>query len=96
MSDLVLLRDPIQDKLAGLVFELAQQLHVERARRMALEAALMRAGLIDMDAIVAAEAAGRGESAAAAEEAVARLMRVLTECGDAKAPLRAEALPGRG
>jgi hypothetical protein len=81
------------ERLAGLVFELASQLHVERARRIALELALERAGVL---------AAGAGEALAADEdyrrragegldEAMRRLMRVLAESDDPRAPLRHEA-----
>lgn len=83
------------ERLTGLVFELASQLHVERARRIAIEVALEAAGLIDARALAAAaetpEFAGR--SAAALDEAMRKIMRVITEGEDPKGPLRAEAFP---
>lgn len=67
--------------LAALVFELASQLHVERARRLALELALQRAGVLkpgstaDFDA----DAEWRRLSTRATEESMARLMRVIAD-----------------
>lgn len=81
---------PDTDRLAGLVFELASQLHVERAQRLALEAALVRAGLIGADArermLDDAECSRRTREAL--EESMSRLMRVLTERADPRTPLR--------
>jgi hypothetical protein len=86
-------------KLAALVFEIASQLHVERARRLALEAALSALGLLceaDFEK-VANDPAYCRRSAEAADAAVRRLLRVLSESPDEKAPLRGEApAPGRG
>lgn len=42
------------EALTALVFELASQLHIERAHRIALEVALEEAGLVDADARSAA------------------------------------------
>jgi hypothetical protein len=98
MSDMTLLGSTVADRLAGLVFELASQLHVERTRRLALEAALARAGVLPAgsgEALAddpALLAAARGEL----DRAMERLMRILSEQGDARTPLRAEALPGFG
>jgi len=83
---------PEGDKLAALVFELASQLHMERVRRLALETAMIRAGLIseagleslaDDDAFVA-------RSRAALDEAMDKLMRILTENADPRTPLRGQ------
>ena len=46
MSEHEYLRGISADKLAALVFELAAQLHVERAQRSALERALVEAGVL--------------------------------------------------
>ena len=83
---------PDSAQLAGLVFELASQLHVERCRRMALEAALADAGVLCAGAV---EAAGAGPAFAPAaaqglDRAMAALMRVLTEDADERTPLRAQ------
>lgn len=80
-------------KLAALVFELASQLHIERARRLALEAALVARGTLSEAQIEAAgsEAAFRRRAAEAADLAVRRLLRVLSESPDDRAPLRGEA-----
>jgi hypothetical protein len=78
------------ERLAGLVFELASQLHAERLHRLALEHALERAGVLAPGAVqaAAADAALRERGRSEVEEAVARLMRVLTENADRRAPLR--------
>ena len=82
-------------KLAGLIFELASQLHVERARRLALEAALASAGLVPPAAVVAAgeSAACREAAGRAADASIRKLLRVLSESADERAPLRGES-PG--
>lgn len=81
---------PDRRQLAGLVFELASQLHVERAQRVALQSALERAGLLDARGIeaLAAEASAQRLSRAMLEESIARLLRVLTEDADPRRPLR--------
>lgn len=80
---------PAGDRLAGLVFELAAQLHVERAQRLALSAVLEKTGLLDTAALaaVAADPEFRRRSQAALEESLDRLMRVLAEGDDPKRPL---------
>ncbi|HSD74853.1 MAG TPA: hypothetical protein VLB75_08785 [Steroidobacteraceae bacterium] len=79
------------ERLSGLVFELASQLHAERLHRIALERALAQAGVIDPAALqqMASEPTMRELGRRAVEESVARMMRVLTECDDARTPLRA-------
>jgi hypothetical protein len=81
---------PDTDRLAGLVFELASQLHIERAQRLALEAALVRAGVLGADArermLDDAECTRRTREAL--EESMSKLMRVLTERADVRTPLR--------
>ena len=78
------------ERLSGLVFELASQLHAERVHRIALERALAQAGVIELAALqeLASDAAVRELGRHAVEESVARLMRVLTDRDDALAPLR--------
>ena len=80
-------------RLAGLVFELASQLHVERARRLALEATLSRLGILEVSQIEAAasDPTYRRQTALLADEAIRRLLRVLSESSDARTPLRAAA-----
>jgi len=94
MSDHQYLAGISADKLAGLVFELASQLHVERQRRMALERLLARAGAIDPAALdaLADDADFLAQSRAALDAALRRLLRVVTEGGESQAPLRPEAL----
>lgn len=78
------------DQVAGLVFELAAQLHVERQRRMALEEALVRRGLVDPDevAALAADDAFGGLVDDALTRAQRALLDVLLESDDARGPLR--------
>ena len=87
---------PDLEQLTALVFELASQLHVERVRRLALEAALERAGARAPAGVPAgaghARLAARG--AAALDRAMAGIMRVLTESGDPRSPLRAQSRGG--
>lgn len=98
MSDMVLLGSSVADRLAGLVFELASQLHVERTHRLALERALEQAGVLPEGAAeaLADDPALAAASRAALDRSVERLMRVVAEGGDARAPLRAEALAALG
>ncbi len=81
---------PDRRQLAGLVFELASQLHVERAQRVALQAALERSGVIDAATLreVAAEAASQRPSREMLEESIARMLRVLADDADPRRPLR--------
>jgi hypothetical protein len=86
---------PDNERLAGLVFELASQLHIERTGRIALETALERAGLLAPGAAQAL--ADDPALLALAREGLDRsmrgLMRILTEAADPRAPLRGEAPP---
>lgn len=84
--------EPDARRLAGLVFELASQLHVERTHRLALELVLERSGVMSpqhpaglSDDTELAQRASRE-----LERSMARLMRVLTEQADERAPLRKE------
>lgn len=79
------------DRLTGLVFELSSQLHAERLHRIALEMALAQVGVIEPATLqkMASDPALRELGRRAVEESVARMMRVLTESDDARAPLRA-------
>ena len=82
-------------RLAALLFEVASQLHLERAHRLALEAALVSRGLVtpaDIEAAAENEAF-RQKSSEAADLAVRKLLRVLSESPDERAPLRAEVPP---
>jgi len=83
---------PSLGQLTALVFELASQLHVERARRIALETALEEAGLLETGALdtAAGSAAVHARSAAALDRAMSGMMRVLAENDDPRRPLRGE------
>lgn len=79
------------ERLAGLVFELASQLQVERSQRIALELALERAGVLAPGALAAAgDAELRQRSCAELDQALEKLLRVLMERADARGPLRGE------
>jgi len=84
---------PTLEQLTGLVFELASQLHVERARRIALEATLEDSGLLKFNAIdfVASKTEVRQRTTAALDRAMSGIMRVLTEDANPRTPLRAQA-----
>ena len=82
------------DQMAALLLELASQLHVERQRRMALETLLQRQGLFDpatLDAL-AADPGFNQQAGAALDASLRRLLRIMTERGDPRGPLRAEAV----
>jgi hypothetical protein len=90
---------PDPERLAGLVFELASQLHIERTQRIALEIALARSGALDAQGVeaLASDAEVRRRSAAELDQSMAKLMRVLTEHPDERRPLRlTDAEPARG
>jgi hypothetical protein len=82
------------DQVAAMVLELASQLHVERQRRMALEAVLRQRGLLepaDAEAL-ASDEAFLGSARAELDTSLRRLLRIMTEAGDPAGPLRGEAL----
>lgn len=81
------------DQLGALIFELASQIHVERQRRMALERLLLRSGMLTPGALdaLADDKEVTEEGRAALDAALRRMLRIVTEIGDARGPLRAEA-----
>ena len=80
------------DQIAALIFELASQLHVERQRRIAIETQLARAALLDVEALdhAAGDAEVREKGRAELDQSLRRLLRIVTETGDPRGPLRAE------
>jgi hypothetical protein len=92
MSDPSPFGQPDIDRLAGLVFELASQLHVERSLRLALEAALIRSGALSAEALVVASDSTELLRRAREEldRSMGKLMRVVMENGDVRTPLRAD------
>lgn len=90
MIDHVYLKPQDLDRLGEIVLELAQQLHVERARRIALEQALAAKGLLDSAAIDAAAASTATQEASRREldAALERILRIMTASGGPEAPLR--------
>ncbi len=93
MPELRLLAAADLDRLAALVFELSAQLHIERHQRMALEAALLAKGALEAGDLARLADDEKFLSAArdAADQSLRKLMRILAEDGDRKAPLRPEA-----
>lgn len=83
---------PDVDRLTGLVFELAAQLHVERTQRLALETALERAGMLTPGAAaaLAGDAGLLSRSRAELEASMRKLMRVLGDDPDPRTPLSAD------
>lgn len=90
MNEREYLRAEDLDRLAELVFELAQQLHVERSRRIALERALIERRALAADEVARAQQspAAREESRALLDESLERLMRILAAAGGPESPLR--------
>lgn len=82
-------------QLARLVFELSSQVHAERLHRLALEVALVQAGVIDASTPqkIANDPALRAASRRAAEESIAGLLRVLSEDRDPRTPLQPQNFP---
>ncbi|HUG03447.1 MAG TPA: hypothetical protein VML92_03335 [Steroidobacteraceae bacterium] len=81
---------PDCEQLTGLVFELASQLHVERAQRVVLQAALEKAGVFDATTLqaLALDPEVQRRNHDLLEESIAKLLRVLAEDADARRPLR--------
>lgn len=92
MSDTSPFGQPDTDRLAGLVFELASQLHVERSRRLALEAALIRSGVLSAEALAAPRNSAEFLERAREEldRSMGKLMRVIMDNGDVRTPMRAD------
>ena len=88
--ELRLLASSNVDQVAGLVFELATQLHVERQRRLALEEVLVRRELVARDELhaLAEDEAFRDRVRAELVGAQQALLDVLLESDDARTPLR--------
>jgi hypothetical protein len=88
--ELRLLASSNVDQIAGLVFELATQVHVERQRRLALEELLARRGLIDRDDLheLVGDEGFRDLMRSELVRAQQALLDVLLESDDARTPLR--------
>jgi hypothetical protein len=84
---------PDVERLTGLVFELASQLHAERARRIALEQTLAEAGALPdgWEASFQADERYSERCQAALDDAMARMMQIMAESTDPRTPLRREA-----
>lgn len=82
--------DPRFGKLFDLVLQLGSELHVTRQRLLAVEALLVRRGLLTADEVDGFQAGPDERQVFDRErdELLARLMRILTERGPAEHPLR--------
>lgn len=85
---------PDREQLAGLVFELASQLHVERAQRVVLQAALEKAGVVDATVLqaLAQDPEVQRRNHDSLEASIAKLLRVLAEDADTRRPLQETSL----
>ena len=83
------------ERLAALIFELASQLHIERAHRIALELQFERGGRLDggWQSAVNEDPEYRRRCSTALDVAMSKLMRLIAEGDDPRTPLRHEA-PG--
>lgn len=89
-SEFQYLENPQTAKLFDLLLQLATELHVERHRLRAMEALLVRKGLVEAGELdhftpTAQEASVLDENLQAY---MARLVRIITENGPAEHPLR--------
>lgn len=94
MSEFRYLSEKETDTVVSLVWQLAQELHTTRRRLLVLEDVLATSGVMDAEAMERhrpdAESAER--LADDGKELLGRLMRVLTEVDDHRAPMREQFL----
>lgn len=92
MSEFTYFPDPQLDRMANLVWQLAQELSVTRARLLATEELLVAAGVLPEGAVADYRPAEKAAERLAADRnaMVDRLMRVLTEDDEHAVPLRAQ------
>lgn len=93
MNDVTFFDDPQLDTVVGLVFDLAAQLHIERQRRAALEALLLRSGTITPGELesLTADDEFLASTRAGLDRSLDRLMQIVVEDGPPQHPLRSEA-----
>lgn len=91
MTDLRFFSPDDLDTVVGLLFELAAQLHEERAQRIALECALEAAGVLDPGATTAPSEVAVERSREQLDRSMAGLMRLMAESGPPQHPMRGEA-----
>lgn len=82
--------DPRIGKLFDLVLQLTTELHVTDQRLRAVEALLVREGVLDADAVDGFVPTGDEQRVfdRRRDELMARFMRIVTESGPAEHPLR--------
>jgi hypothetical protein len=82
--------DPRIGKLFDLVLQMATELHVTGQRLRAIEALLVRDGVLSNDAVDAFVPAGEEQQVLdrQRDQLMARFLRILTESGPAEHPLR--------
>lgn len=94
MSEFRYLGPEETDTVVSLVWQLAQELHVTRQRLLVLEDVLAESGVLGTDAVEehAPGSAARVRLAQDKERLLGRLVRVLTETDDHRAPMREQFL----
>lgn len=90
MTEFTYFPDAQIDRVVGLLWQVAQEVHVTRQRTLALEELLVERGVIEAGALDAyqpsAEATARLEADGA--ELMERLIRTISETDDHRAPMR--------
>ena len=92
MSEFTYFDDGQVDRVVGLVWQVAQEVHVVRQRLLALESLLASKGVMDegeLSGFIPNEAAAQGLE----EDGVAlmeRLIRTISESDDHRAPMRVQ------
>lgn len=94
MSEFRYLGPEETDTVVSLVWQLAQELHVTRQRLLVLEDVLAESGVLGPDAVEehTPKSATRVRLAQDKERLLGRLVRVLTETDDHRAPMREQFL----
>ena len=94
MSEFRYLGPEETDTVVSLVWQLAQELHVTRQRLLVLEDVLAESGVLGTDAVEehTPGSAARVRLAQDKERLLGRLVRVLTETDDHRAPMREQFL----
>lgn len=89
-AEFVYFGSPEVDRLVSLVWQLAQELYVTRSRLIALEGALTGHGALPADALEPSALSEATRQAVAEDNraTMERLIRVLTETDDHRAPMR--------
>ncbi len=90
ISEFTYIKEPQLDQMVGLIWQLAQELQVTKARLTAMEQCLVTAGVLAPGAVEAhhPDASQQEDLGTERDGFVDRLLRVLTETDDHNAPMR--------